>query len=117
MLRAECHLAWIGLLQDFSQQYFKHKQAVHKVATIDVILSLAHVAQQEGYCRPKLLESEISQITISRGRHPIVPLLLGNAGQFVPNDTQLNVRLINSGSVFCILDLILIIVLLYSELR
>lgn len=51
MLRAECHQAWISLLQDFSQQYFRHKQAVSKVATIDVILSLAHVAQQEDYCR------------------------------------------------------------------
>lgn len=51
MLRAECQVAWIGLLQDFSHHYFKHKQAVLKVATIDVILSLAHVAQQEGYCK------------------------------------------------------------------
>ncbi|XP_034241241.1 DNA mismatch repair protein Msh3-like [Thrips palmi] len=90
MLRAECQLAWIGLLQDFSQQYFKHKQAVYKIATLDVILSLAHVAQQEGYCKPKLLESESSQISIKRGRHPIVPLLLTSAGQFVPNDTHLN---------------------------
>lgn len=44
-------MAWIALLQDFSQQYFKHKQAVNNVATLDVFLSLAYVAQQEGFCR------------------------------------------------------------------
>ncbi|XP_026289767.1 DNA mismatch repair protein Msh3 [Frankliniella occidentalis] len=90
MLKTECNQAWIGLLQEFSQQYFRHKQAVNKVATMDVLLSLAHVAQQEGYCRPKIVEGDNCKIIIKKGRHPVIPLLLASAGQFVPNDTQLD---------------------------
>ncbi|KAJ1532088.1 hypothetical protein ONE63_000717 [Megalurothrips usitatus] len=90
MLKAECQLAWIGLLRTFSEQYFKHKQAIQKVATLDVILSLAHVAQQEGFCRPNLVDQGSARIVIKRGRHPVVPLLFPSAGQFVPNDTNLD---------------------------
>ncbi|MFZ5597345.1 MAG: DNA mismatch repair protein MutS [Bacillota bacterium] len=57
------------------------------IALVDVILSLAEVAVEENYNRPRI--SNIKEINIRGGRHPVVEKVLG-AGKFVPNDTVIN---------------------------
>ena len=54
------------------------------LATIDALASLARVARERGYCRPTVDDSDALQII--DGRHPVIE----TAGEFVPNDTQLN---------------------------
>lgn len=43
------------------------------------------------YSRPEVLDDE-QQIVIREGRHPVIDVLLGEQDQYVPNDTQLQVR-------------------------
>ena len=57
------------------------------VAQIDVFVSLALVAGQNNYCKPKINESGV--IDIKGGRHPVVEKMLAN-DSFVENDTYLN---------------------------
>ena len=57
------------------------------VAGLDVLLSLAKVAESQHYCRPKI--NEKGQLTIKDGRHPVVEKMMGN-DRFIPNDTYLD---------------------------
>lgn len=62
--------------------------AVGKViADLDCIVSLATVAKQYGYCRPKITED--GAINIVEGRHPVAEHLPSEE-IFVPNNTELN---------------------------
>lgn len=56
------------------------------VAAADALVSLAIVAEQNGYCMPEVNNSGI--IEIKDGRHPVVELLADQS--FVPNDTFLD---------------------------
>jgi DNA mismatch repair protein MutS len=57
------------------------------VATLDVLLSLATVADERNYCKPQVDDSDI--IDIRDGRHPVIEAMkLGE--RFVPNDTRLD---------------------------
>lgn len=58
------------------------------VALLDVVTSLAELASEEGYVRPKVDNSEI--IDIKDGRHPVVERMLTGDDRFIPNDTSLN---------------------------
>jgi len=69
-------------------QWLKDLQKTSQIlAEIDVLLSLAEVAVENRYCRPKI--SEGSVIRVKEGRHPVVEKTLG-AFQFVPNDVVLD---------------------------
>lgn len=57
------------------------------LATLDVLVSFATVAQHHGYVRPEVDKGEV--IDIKRGRHPILEQV-GEARSFVPNDTYLD---------------------------
>lgn len=57
------------------------------VATLDVLLSLAEVADRNDYCRPKIDEGE--EIFIQDGRHPVLERV-SLSERFVPNDTLLD---------------------------
>ena len=57
------------------------------VAKLDTFVSLAVVADQNNYCRPKINENGV--IDIKDGRHPVVEKMLAN-DSFVENDTYLN---------------------------
>lgn len=60
-----------------------------RVAILDVLVSLAELAHEKGYCRPVINDQD--EIVILEGRHPVVESL--NLGErFVPNDTELNNR-------------------------
>lgn len=57
------------------------------VAGLDVFVSLALVADQNNYCRPKINENGI--IDIKGGRHPVVEKMINN-DMFIDNDTYLD---------------------------
>lgn len=42
-------------------------------------------------CRPEVLEQE-NHIVIREGRHPVINMLMAEQDQYVPNDTDLQVR-------------------------
>ena len=62
-------------------------ETAEAIALIDVFCSLADVASRQNYVRPELSESDA--IVIRQGRHPVVERVL-DAGDFVPNDTELD---------------------------
>lgn len=57
------------------------------IAKIDVFVSLALVAGQNHYCRPKINEN--GMIDIKGGRHPVVEKMINN-DLFIDNDTYLD---------------------------
>ncbi len=57
-----------------------------QLATLDVLLSLAEVAEREGYVRPVLDDSHT--LEIEAGRHPVIASLL--EGRFIPNSTSMD---------------------------
>ena len=57
------------------------------IAELDVYASLAYVAEKNHYCRPKVNERGV--IDISKGRHPVVEQMM-NSGMFINNDTHLD---------------------------
>ncbi|MEE8637694.1 MAG: DNA mismatch repair protein MutS [Candidatus Margulisiibacteriota bacterium] len=68
------------------------QKLAHVLAQIDVLLSLAEVAVEDRYCKPKILnpKSEIrTRINIIESRHPVVEKTLG-AYQFVPNKVEMD---------------------------
>ena len=57
------------------------------LAVLDVLLSLATVAGERNYCKPRVDDSDV--IDIREGRHPVIEAMkLGE--RFVPNDTLLD---------------------------
>lgn len=54
---------------------------------LDVLLSLARVASENGYVRPKI--NDEGRYEIAGGRHPVVEEAIGRE-RFVPNDTHLD---------------------------
>ena len=60
-----------------------------RVADLDVLASLAEVAERNGYCCPQVDAGET--IAIADGRHPVVERMTG-AGGFVPNDLLLDLE-------------------------
>jgi DNA mismatch repair protein MutS len=56
------------------------------IATLDVILSLAQIAQENNYC-PPLVDDSLT-IKISEGRHPVLEKVLEE--KFIPNDIYLD---------------------------
>ena len=57
------------------------------VAKLDAFVSLAVVADQNNYCRPKINENGV--IDIKDGRHPVVEKMMNN-DMFIANDTYLD---------------------------
>uniref|UniRef100_A0A8D2H0L0 DNA mismatch repair proteins mutS family domain-containing protein n=2 Tax=Urocitellus parryii TaxID=9999 RepID=A0A8D2H0L0_UROPR len=84
----DCNTEWLDFLENFSKHYHSLCKAVHHLATIDCIFSLAKVAKQGDYCRPTLQEEK--RIMIKNGRHPVIDVLLGEQDQYVPNSTNLS---------------------------
>uniref|UniRef100_A0A8C7EJA8 DNA mismatch repair protein MSH3 n=1 Tax=Neovison vison TaxID=452646 RepID=A0A8C7EJA8_NEOVI len=84
----DCSAEWLGFLENFSEHYHSLCKAVHHLATVDCIFSLAKVAKQGDYCRPTLQEGR--KIVIKNGRHPVIDMLLGEQDQYVPNSTNLS---------------------------
>jgi len=82
-----------SLFQGIREQIATHGHRVARtadlLATLDVLLALAELAQEQNYCRP--LVDEEDTISIVDGRHPVIAAMsLGE--RFVPNDTLLDNR-------------------------
>jgi DNA mismatch repair protein MutS len=93
VLGAEERIAEIeyALFQEIRQQAAAEAERIARsadaVASLDVLLSLARLADQGGYVRPEVDEGEV--ISITDGRHPVIDALdLGE--RFVPNDVHLD---------------------------
>ncbi len=63
------------------------KSTARSLARIDVLCSLAEVADRESYTMPVVTDDD--KIEIKDGRHPVVEKMIGQ-GAFVPNDTYLD---------------------------
>ncbi|MBK7198706.1 MAG: DNA mismatch repair protein MutS [Myxococcales bacterium] len=81
---AEVHRA---LIAEVAALYQPLLAAGAAIATIDVCLTLAEVAERRGWARPIVDDSVI--IDIKDGRHPVIEALVP-AGTFVPNDARLD---------------------------
>ncbi|OAX84519.1 DNA mismatch repair protein MSH3 [Emergomyces africanus] len=85
-LAAACDKAFHSLLADISTKYQSFRDCIQALATLDCLLSLANIASQPGYVKPKYTDETC--ISVQRGRHPMVEqLLLDN---YVPNDIELH---------------------------
>jgi DNA mismatch repair protein MutS len=74
-------------LRDAVLESAKELQAVASVlAHLDTFVSLAELARERNYCRPKIRGEP--QLHIVDGRHPVLDVLEPE-GTFVPNDTEL----------------------------
>ena len=80
-----------NLFSDIRDTIFDNRERVQKtaraIAVLDAYLSLAHVAEQNNYVRPKINKKGV--IDIKGGRHPVVEKMTGS-DSFVPNDTLLD---------------------------
>ena len=59
------------------------------ISELDVLCTLAEVADRENYCRPEVNNDGV--IDIKAGRHPVVEKML-DQGAFVPNDTYIDME-------------------------
>lgn len=67
------------------------RQTSLALAEVDVLASLAFLAQNRAYCRPRFV-ADSSELEIIEGRHPVLEQLelTGSNDRFVPNDLYLN---------------------------
>lgn len=81
------------LFKDVRARVMEDMRAIQRnaeaIATLDVLLSFAYVAQRNHYIKPTLTES--GPLEIYEGRHPVVESM-NPAGDFVPNDTVLGTQ-------------------------
>jgi len=70
-----------------ADEVIRIQQTAKAVATLDLLVSLAVVAEENHYCRPKLNASGI--INIHEGRHPVVEKMISH-DMFITNDTYLD---------------------------
>lgn len=64
------------------------QQNARVISTIDALLSFAHVAKKNKYCKPKVTEDKA--INIKDGRHPVIEQQLPLGESYVPNDIFLD---------------------------
>jgi DNA mismatch repair protein MutS len=64
------------------------QQNARVISTIDALLSFAHVAKKNRYCKPKVTEDKA--IDIKDGRHPVIEQQLPLGESYVPNDIFLD---------------------------
>ena len=63
------------------------QKTAHVIAMIDMLASLAYVAERENYCRPTICED--GSLYIKKGRHPVIEKMIEH-DLFVANDTRLD---------------------------
>jgi DNA mismatch repair protein MutS len=66
----------------------KLQSTAEGIATLDVLLSFANVAERHRYCRPTILEDDT--LVIENGRHAVVERILSGENDFVANSLELN---------------------------
>ncbi|KAJ3178596.1 Mismatch repair protein msh3 [Geranomyces variabilis] len=83
-LVAACDAAYREFVKDIADKYELLRDTVQSVAILDCLFSLATVATQPGYCKPKFVEDVTIQV--EEGRHPIVE---GLVADYVANDINM----------------------------
>ena len=74
-------------LVEYSKTYVDEiKSLAHFLAKIDVLMSFAVIANESGYVKPEIVDS--NELYIKDGRHPVVEKIL-QMGEYVPNDLRL----------------------------
>ncbi|HEX7091016.1 MAG TPA: DNA mismatch repair protein MutS [Longimicrobiales bacterium] len=63
------------------------QNAAERVATLDVLAALAHVAERRGYVRPEVHTGY--RLEVRGGRHPVVETMMPRE-EFIPNDVVLD---------------------------
>jgi DNA mismatch repair protein MutS len=76
--------------QEVIERVAEIRSAADRIASIDALASLAEVARQRRWVRPRVEAGE--KLEIRAGRHPVVEAVLARSGAdgFVPNDTDLD---------------------------
>ena len=77
---------FVNLREELSHELGRMQKTAKEIAFLDACLSLAKVAMQEQYVRPKI--NKEGNLRIVDGRHPVVEKLLQDQS-FVPNDARL----------------------------
>jgi len=80
---------FLEVKETIASQLSRIKGTAKALAELDVLASLAEVADREGYCMPEVTADD--EIHIIDGRHPVVEKMTEKSN-FVPNDTVLNLR-------------------------
>ncbi len=70
-----------------AEQYDTIRSTASVIGLVDVLCSLASVAEKNGYVMPKINDS--GRIVIKGGRHPVVEAI-NRSNIFIPNDTVLD---------------------------
>ena len=76
-----------NLREKIAGEVLRIQKTAKAVAKLDVLASLAHVAEKNHYCRPML--NEEGRIDIKGGRHPVVENMI-SGDMFIKNDTYLD---------------------------
>ena len=76
-----------ALRSRIAREISRLQSAARIIAELDVLASLAEVAQREGYVRPELTDDFSLEITA--GRHPVVERMMPRE-KFIPNDVVLS---------------------------
>ncbi|MFH1432340.1 MAG: DNA mismatch repair protein MutS [archaeon] len=76
---------FINLIQEISKHTMDIQQAARNLALLDVYTSLAHLAHENSYIRPKITDT--GAIDIKDARHPVVEKI---AGSYITNDVHLD---------------------------
>lgn len=80
---------FLEVKEKIALQVNRIKTTARCIAEIDVICSMAEVADRESYCMPEMTVGD--EIEIIDGRHPVVEKML-DSNSFVPNDTELDMN-------------------------
>ena len=79
--------AFVEIREDIESKIKRVQKSAEVISTLDVLCSLAQVAEDMNYVEPIVDNSGI--IDIKDGRHPVIEKILP-AGEFVQNDTYLD---------------------------
>ena len=84
---------WLYSFKELTEEIKKYRETLqdlgYKIAYLDVVSNLAHVAIKNGYVKPEITAD--SSLEILGGRHPIIEKLIP-AGEFVKNKVILDDR-------------------------
>jgi DNA mismatch repair protein MutS len=86
-LRAREFELFSTLVAEIAAEQTRLGRTATALAQLDVLCSLATVAERQRYCRPQLTREP--GLAIRDGRHPVVELMAGRGG-FVPNECVLD---------------------------
>jgi DNA mismatch repair protein MutS len=78
---------FVALRNQLAESALRIKGVARQVATCDVLLALATVAQEGNYVRPMVVKAATTRIR--EGRHPVIERLL-QGERFVPNDITID---------------------------